>query len=79
MFRQLNIDNHEDRLISFDQAQVKSTQQDYRDSVYENGLYSAQTVQAGTNMSSAENKLLSDQRDYDQYLSASGQSTVPLQ
>jgi len=79
LFRRAAIDGHENRLISFDEAQVDTTRQGYQASVIENGLYSARTVQAGTDMNDAQQKLSTDQRDYDQYLSASGQTPVPLQ
>ena len=77
MFQKANINGHEDHLITFDQAQVTSTQQDYHNSVLNNGLYSAQTVGAESDMTRAQHKLDIDERDYDQYRSASGQDSVP--
>jgi hypothetical protein len=75
LFRQANIDNHEDHLLSYDQTEVESAEQAYRASVLVNGQYSAQTVQAGTDQKDAQHKLVTDQRGYDEYRSASGQST----
>jgi len=77
LFRQANIDRHEDHLLSYDQADVRSTQEDYRASVIENGQYSARTVKAETDLNDAQHKLVTDRREYDEYLSASGQSTEP--
>jgi hypothetical protein len=79
MFRQANIDGHEDHLLSYDRSDVDSTQKVYRDSVLANGQYSSESEKAGSDMKDAQHKLDIDQRDYDQYRSASGQSAVSLQ
>lgn len=79
MFRQANIDAHEDHILSYDQGDVDSTQKVYRASVLANGQHSPEAEAAGGNMKDAQHKLDLDQRDYDQYRSASGQSEAPHQ
>jgi len=77
MFQKANINNHEERLLSYDRADVTNTQDAYRASVVQNGAYSARTVQAMTDVNQAQHKLSTDQRDFRDYLSASGQTTEP--
>jgi len=77
LFRQSYIDHHEDQLLSYDQAGVESTQEEYRASVLVNGQYSARTVKAGTDLNDAQLKRVADQSDYNEYRSASGQSSAP--
>ena len=79
LFRRSNIDGLEEHQLSYDRAEVDSTQKGYRDSVDENGPYSGQAMKAGTDLNDAQQKLRTDQRQYDDYLSASGQSAEPRQ
>ena len=78
-FRQGYIDNQEDALLSNDHAAVSRGQRTYDTSVIENGLYSGQTKAAATELDDTRHKLVIDQRQFDDYKSASGQSAESRQ
>src|SRR5579863_9414870 len=76
-FRQGYIDDQEDLQLSKDHSAVDSTQQGYEASLLESGLYSGETRTASSDLHDAERKLEIDQRQSDNYQSASGQSSEP--
>jgi hypothetical protein len=76
-YRQAYINDQEEHLMSDDKAEVFSTQDTYDASVLASGLYSGETKTAGTDLFDAKRKLEIDQRQFDNYMSASGQSSVP--
>src|ERR1700690_3816876 len=73
-FRQSYINGQENHLISNDHADVDSSQEGYRASVQDSGLDSERSMKARSDLNDARQKLTTDQRQYDDYRSASGQS-----
>jgi len=76
-YRQAYIDGQEDHQLSNDHAGVDSAEQEVRSSLNESGPDSERTMNARTDFDDAQRKVIRDQRQYDNYLSASGQSSVP--
>src|ERR1035438_7017052 len=77
MFSRTGIDRQMNQQLTNDRAEVNTTREDYHDSVLESGLYSGESKTALDNMGSAQRKLAVDRKQFDDYNSASGQSSVP--
>ena len=77
MFRQAGINQKMEQQLATDRADVKSSEQEVHASVLESGRLSDETRTATHNRDRAQRQLEIDQRQFDNYKSASGQSHEP--
>ena len=77
MFRQAGINRAMEQQLADDRSDAANAQQGYNASVEASGRESGQTKTATRNMNSAQRKLEADQRQFDNFKSASGQSADP--
>jgi len=76
-YRQGVVNGQAEHLLRDDHTDLDNTRRDYRYSVNESGMDSEASQTMMMSVQTAERKLEVDQRQFDNYKSASGQSSVP--